>query len=127
MSAQHPNQVTVYFDGSCPLCTKEIGLYQNADGAERITFCDVSRADINLPADLTPAAAMARFHVRGADGRLESGAAGFALLWSSLPRWRWLGRIVSFAPVKAVAELTYRGFLKIRPAVQRWFKRSSLR
>jgi predicted DCC family thiol-disulfide oxidoreductase YuxK len=123
MSTQNPDNVTVYFDGSCPLCTKEIGLYKNADGAERITFCDVSRADSALPADLTPAAAMARFHVRGADGQLESGAAGFALLWSSLPRWRWLGRIVSVTPVRAVAELAYRGFLTIRPAVQRWFRR----
>ena len=123
MNTTQTDQVTVYFDGSCPLCTKEISLYKNADGAERITFCDVSRADSALPADLTPAAAMARFHVRGADGALASGAAGFALLWSNLPRWRWLGRIVSFAPVRMVAELTYRGFLKIRPAIQRQFKR----
>ncbi len=123
MNTQPSDNVTVYFDGSCPLCTKEIGLYQKADGAERITFCDVSRAGASLPEGLTPADAMARFHVRGADGRLESGAAGFALLWSSLPRWRWLGRIVSLPPVRAVAEVSYRGFLKVRPAIQRWFKR----
>jgi predicted DCC family thiol-disulfide oxidoreductase YuxK len=123
MNSSAPENVTVYFDGSCPLCTKEISLYKNADGAEHITFCDVSRADAPLPADLTAAAAMARFHVRGADGVLASGAAGFALLWSSLPRWRWLGRIVAFAPVRALAEVTYLGFLKVRPAIQRWFRR----
>ena len=37
------NQVTVYFDGSCPLCRREIGFYKNSVGADLILWEDVSR------------------------------------------------------------------------------------
>ena len=83
--------LTVYYDGACPLCRAEIGHYRRCRGAERIAFVDVAPDGAPLGPDLDRAAARARFHVRDADGRLRSGAAGFARLWSALPGWRWLG------------------------------------
>jgi predicted DCC family thiol-disulfide oxidoreductase YuxK len=116
--------LTVYYDGDCPLCRAEIGLYRGCTGAGDIRFLDVALADGDLVApDLNKRAALARFHVRRADGTLVSGAAGFATLWQALPGWRRLGRIVMLPLVRPTAELVYRAFLIFRPGIQRLWRR----
>lgn len=121
--AANDPSVTVYYDGACPLCRREIALYQSADGADRLCFVDVATAGAGGPAaDLDRESALARFHVRDGEGRLVSGAAAFGAMWLALPRWRWLGWLVTRRPLLPVAEAAYRGFLKIRPAIQRRFR-----
>lgn len=114
---------TVYFDGACPLCRREIAIYQRADGASGINWVDVAANQGGAIAqDLSHADALARFHVRQPNGELLSGAAAFAAMWLALPRWRWLGRLVSLPGVRHIAEGSYRAFLLIRPAIQRRFR-----
>jgi len=113
-------ELTVYFDGACPLCRSEIGVYRGSQGADKVAFVDVSAiSGDKVTADFDKPTALARFHVRRADGSLASGAAGFGALWLTLPGWRWLGRLVLLPGIKQLAELGYRGFLVIRPAIQR--------
>jgi predicted DCC family thiol-disulfide oxidoreductase YuxK len=111
-------ELTVYFDGSCPLCRREIALYRRARGAERLAWVDVS-AGAELGTDLSCQAAMRRFHVRQARGDLLSGGAAFARLWRALPAWRLLGLCCSWPPVSWALELAYRIFLPLRPTLQR--------
>lgn len=114
--------LTVLFDGSCPLCRREIGVYQGLTASCPIDWLDVS-APQALPVDeATRAGYMARFHVREADGRLLSGAAAFVALWHRLPGWRWLARLASLPGVTPLLELLYRGFLPLRPRLQRLFR-----
>ena len=114
-------ELTVYFDGACPLCRAEIDYYRRRPGAETIAFVDVSTT---TPGEgLSCAVALARFHVREADGRLLSGAAAFARLWQALPGWRWFGRVVGSRPVLPLAEWAYRGFLPLRLRISRAFGR----
>ena len=116
------NACTVYYDGSCPLCRREIGFYRSKDGADTVHWVDVSGTGAReLGPDLDPASAMARFHVRDENGALHSGAAGFATLWQALPGWRPLGRIAALPPVTWALERGYRAFLKARPWLQRQF------
>ncbi len=116
--------ITVFYDGACPLCNAEIGLYRGCAGAERVEFVDVSIAAAGAVAPgLDKAAALERFYVRGADGTIASGAAGFGRLWLALPGWRWIGRIVLLPGILQSTELVYRGFLVLRPALQ-WIWRT---
>lgn len=111
---------TVYYDGACPLCRREIGFYRgrNEDAAE---WVDVSR---DAPgAELSKEDALARFHVRRADGSLVSGAEGFFELWRAMPGWRHLARLSAVPGVLPVTERAYRGFLRVRPRVSAWLKR----
>ncbi len=115
-------ELTVYFDGSCPLCRGEIALYRRQRGAERLAWVDVS-APAELGEGLSCEAAMRRFHVREAQGRLHSGGAAFARLWRALPGWRVLGWVFAWPPLSWALEAAYRLFLPLRPRLQRWVHR----
>ena len=112
-------ELTVYFDGSCPLCTAEIGHYAACRGAERLRFVDVSAPGADPGPGLTSEAALRRFHVRRADGRLLSGAGAFAAIWALLPGWRLAARVAALPGVLRLVELGYRAFLPIRPVLSR--------
>ena len=88
--------IETYFNGTCPVCSTEIGRCRRvAEGAGS----DMGWHDINAMPE-----ALARFgadietvrrklHVVDRDGRLLVGVPAFAALWSELPRHRWLARI----------------------------------
>ncbi|MBC7446006.1 MAG: demethoxyubiquinone hydroxylase family protein, partial [Polaromonas sp.] len=110
--------LTVLFDGACPLCRREIGVYQALQPSQPVAWLDVSDASAGLAPD-ERRRFMARFHVRRADGALLSGAAAFVALWQVMPGWRWLGRFGALPGVTPLLELMYRGFLHLRPGIQR--------
>jgi 3-demethoxyubiquinol 3-hydroxylase len=108
--------LTVYFDGACPVCSKEIAYYQRQAGAQACEWIDASRcAEVELGSGLTRDAALGRFHVRHPNGALTSGMGGFAALWKVLPKTAWLGRIASFGPMPFLMDQAYRVFLAVRP------------
>ncbi|QFT81921.1 hypothetical protein FIU89_14955 [Roseovarius sp. THAF27] len=119
MRGENDPRLTVYYDGSCPLCRAEIGFYCKRDRAGRIAFTDISRSADDPAPDLDREAAMGRFHTRRPDGTLVSGAAGFFEVWKRLPGWRHLARLSRIPGVVPVAELAYRAFLRLRPALVR--------
>ena len=118
--SSEPAKTTIVYDGSCPLCRAEISHYRVQKGAEALAFEDVSQTAPSA-CDLTQSAAMARFHVRLADGRLLSGAEAFVAVWRGLPRWRWAANLADLPGVLPVLELLYRGFLPVRPYLSRAF------
>jgi len=111
-----PPSLTVWFDGSCPLCSREIAWMRRLDRAQRIDFIDASQADASCPLD--PALLLARFHALE-DGVLLSGAAAFAAMWRAIPPLRPLGLMARNNQVLRVLEWVYVRFLKLRPTLQR--------
>lgn len=113
------NQVTIFFDGACPLCVREIGLLRRWDKRKRIRFQDVSPPDAAEYCPIPQEVLLARFHVQKANGELLDGAEAFTEAYSQIPWLVWLRPIGRFAPSRAVLNFTYRQFLKIRPHLQR--------
>lgn len=111
--------LTVYFDGACPVCSREIAVYRRQVGAEQCVWVDASSCpESALGADLSRGAALARFHVRRSDGVLVEGMRGFATLWRTLPRFAWAGRIASVGLVASLLDAAYSAFLRVRPLWQ---------
>jgi predicted DCC family thiol-disulfide oxidoreductase YuxK len=110
---------TVFYDGSCALCSAEIALYRRQDQAGALQLVDVSHPSQALPEGLSQPQAMARFHVLDAQGRLLSGAEAFVQVWASLPRWRWLAKLARVPGALWVMERGYRGFLPLRPWISK--------
>ena len=122
MEAELPKS-TVYFDGSCSLCSAEIGYYRRKDQGRALCFVDISETGAAAPDGITKERAMRRVHVRASDGRLLSGAAAFVEVWTHLPKWRWAARAASLPGALAALELGYRMFLPVRPFISRLFGR----
>lgn len=115
--------LTVLYDGACPLCRREIGIYRNLRSDTPVRFADVSDAALPLPAGSTRQQLLARFHVQRQDGELLSGAQAFLALWAALPGWRWLAWAGRLPGAAWLMERAYRLFLRARPTLQRWATR----
>lgn len=70
-------KVIIWYDGSCPLCTREIALMRRLDWRGAIEFHDVSPPDAACPLDRQEL--LARFHA-SENGVILSGAAAFAAM-----------------------------------------------
>jgi len=121
MSGNRQN-LTIFYDGSCPLCTAEIRHYKQADTNGALNCVDVSSAKFKGDARITQQAAMERFHVRLVDGQQFSGARGFVEVWRTIPSWQWLAKISDLPSVLPVLELIYSFSLRMRPLAVCWFK-----
>ena len=108
--------LTVYFDGGCPVCSREIAAYRRQAGAEKCIWVDASACSESALGDgLSRADALVRFHVRRPDGQMVTGMRAFAVLWRQLPRMAWVGRFASVGQMPAILEGAYRLFLRVRP------------
>ena len=108
-----------YYDGACPLCSREIGFYRRQNGADRICWVDISGIDtMDVAPDLAREEALARFTVRDADGSLVSGGKAFTRVWKKLPRFRWLAKLFDVQPFAWSLDQAYGIFLKLRPRLQ---------
>jgi len=118
--------VTVFFDGACPLCEREIAFYRKRKNADAIDWVDVSQcAAYEVAPGLSKADAMARFHVIGADGKLVSGGDAFRELWHVLPAFRMWSRVFQGRALSWMLNKAYDIFLNVRPALQTILPRSS--
>jgi predicted DCC family thiol-disulfide oxidoreductase YuxK len=115
MSAR-PTDLVIWYDGACPLCTREIALMRKLDNGNAITFVDAATDEVVCPIDRNDL--LSRFHA-SEDGRMLSGAAAFAAMWREIPTLRPLGIVARNSFVLAVLEYLYGRFLKIRPYIQR--------
>ena len=112
------------YDGSCPICTREIAMYQQLPARQPIEWVDVSRLDASAQEAALRAQWMERFHVQTADGQWLVGARAFVHLWQQLPRWRYLAWLAHIPGAVPCMDAFYRLFLRVRPRLQRWASRA---
>ena len=117
-------RLTVWHDGDCPLCAREIALMRRLDRRGAIAFVDARGASPDCPIDRD--ALLSRFHARE-DGELLSGAAAFGAMWRAIPLLRPLGLAARNPPVLAGLERAYRLFLRARPSLQALVRRAERR
>jgi predicted DCC family thiol-disulfide oxidoreductase YuxK len=95
---------TVIYNGACPVCSREIGVYRaRAEGP--VAFVDLNAADLSC-FGLTPDEAARRLHVVE-DGRLLAGVDAFRALWRATPGFRWLATVAGWPGVRQVAGVVY--------------------
>ena len=103
----------VFFDGACPLCRAEIDAYRGMRGGDLIAWRDVAAGE--APAEIGREAALARFHVRRADGQLVSGFRAFLAVWRVNGTLAPVARLLDRPPFVWAGEAAYRLFLRLRP------------
>jgi predicted DCC family thiol-disulfide oxidoreductase YuxK len=113
-------KVTIWYDGGCPLCTREIMVMRKLDWRRAIDFHNIASPDAQCPLDRQ--LMLARLHACE-QGVMLSGAAAFAAMWRAVPLLMPLGYMARNALVLRILEALYICFLRIRPLIQRLFLR----
>ena len=110
----------VFYDGSCPLCSREIMTYRCYDTERRLELIDITGEGFQAKDyGLDPKAVHQVFHVRTPAGEVIAGVEGFRQIWWRLPKWQWLAKLTKPRPIRAVMRLGYALFAKLRPFLPR--------
>ena len=109
------NLITVYYDGLCGLCSKEINHYRKIAPAGVFDWADIA-TDASRCTELgvSQARALEVIHVRASDGAIHTGVASFVAMWRALPRRGWLAVVVGLPVVSYLAERVYQLFARWR-------------
>jgi predicted DCC family thiol-disulfide oxidoreductase YuxK len=107
-------EFSVYFDGECPLCTREIRMLQRLDRARKIEFIDISRPGWQPETiGLSLTELMREIHGRLPDGTLVKGVEVFRRLYGAVGFSR-LVAVSRWPIVRQGLDAAYRLFAKNR-------------
>jgi len=108
------HELEVFFDGDCPLCTREIALLRSLDRAGRIGFVDIADADFDAAAlGVEFSALMDTIHGRLPNGALIEGVEVFRRLYAAVGLG-WLVAPTRWPGISHALELAYRVFAEHR-------------
>lgn len=109
------DMISVYYDGLCGVCSKEIRYYQGIANPDDFDWVDVTENEERLDAlGVSLPEALKALHATDADGRLHVGVDAFVLIWKQLPRWRTLAFLVSLPIIHSLATFLYKHFANWR-------------
>jgi predicted DCC family thiol-disulfide oxidoreductase YuxK len=109
--------LTVFFDGGCPVCTREIEYYRRMASEEKLNFVDISDPRFDPePYGRTLKEFMAEMHAMDASGRFYRGVDAFRALWQGLPVSIYgdLGRLLGLPGIHLLARVGYHIFARLR-------------
>lgn len=106
--------VTVFYDGGCPLCSREINHYRRLAKSPPIHWIDVTQeGEATLgQCGISKNEAIAVFHVLDRNGRLAKGAEAFVLLWQELPYYRRLAALCRALRLLPLMQWAYARFAR---------------
>ena len=111
--------LTLYFDGLCPLCAREIEHYRKRAEGAPIAFVDITDPLFDEKAHgLDLRHALRTMHARRGD-RLLIGVDAFVALWESIPSYAWLARLAQVPALNEMARVGYWLFALLRPLLPR--------
>ena len=106
---------TVFYDGKCGLCAKEINHYRKITPDGKFFWQDITKstADLNKHG-ISISDSLKLLHALDNSDRLHIGVDAFILIWKQLKRWRVLAILVSLPVIKQITNLAYRAFASWR-------------
>jgi predicted DCC family thiol-disulfide oxidoreductase YuxK len=109
----------IFYDGACPVCSREIEHYCRRDHDGRLIAIDISAPDFDPPPCGIPRESlMYELHAIDRDGIVYRGVDAFCAIWQAFPAsitYRLLGTFVNLPGISTLARLGYRGFARLRP------------
>ncbi|MEO8902062.1 MAG: DUF393 domain-containing protein [Polyangiaceae bacterium] len=109
-----PFEIEVFYDGACPLCTREINWLRRLDRAHHIRFTDIAQAEFDATSvGLSFSALMERIHGRLPDGTWIEGVEVFRRLYAAVG-FKTLVGATRLPGIAQLLELSYQAFAKNR-------------
>lgn len=97
---------TIYYDGSCPMCTTIIGKVGGSSQKEK--FDPKNTAKEPLPQNLTKEQVEKEIHVIGSDGRVYRNAEAILKILEEYPRWKFLVKLGGLPLIKQLLPIGYK-------------------
>lgn len=111
-------KLTIFYDGSCSVCSREMAYYRARDQGEALEFIDITARDFKAQLYGRPQKEfMARLHVRELNGKFHTGIDAFAAIWRHIPgvHFDLLATMVQLPGVHLLASAGYEAFARVRP------------
>ncbi len=120
---QNPREnpkLTVYYDGLCKVCDREMSFYKSSQGAEQICFVDICSSGFDAQKEgVDPFEVHKVMHAKTAEGQLRLKVDAFIAIWEVLPKFQILAKVAKNKPFRSLLDLGYKGFVKVRPYLPR--------
>ena len=107
--------ITVFYDGKCGLCSREINHYKRVSDDEKFDWQDITESTQALKKHgISFVQGLKHLHATVDSGKVHVGVDAFILIWSNINRWRMLARLTSLPLIYQCACLSYRCFASWR-------------
>ena len=106
MNKQHSEKTPkVYFNNSCSICRMEINHYKKFN--EKLGWIDVTNnKEAQKETAKSSAELIRRLHVEQ-DGKIYQGIDAFLIVWSRLPKYRWLYKLIKTPGIYHASYIAY--------------------
>jgi predicted DCC family thiol-disulfide oxidoreductase YuxK len=107
--------ITVYYDGKCSLCSKEITYYQRIAPPGVFDWQDITKINnCQQTLGISLRQGLEILHAKDSDGKYHVGVDAFMLIWRQLPYWRSLATVIALPLINPLANAGYRVFARWR-------------
>ena len=99
-------KIKVFFNNSCNICKIEIDHYKKHSD-ENLEWVDITNNQdaINLTSK-SSAELLRRLHIID-NGKVISGAKAFVIIWSKIPKYKFLSKLFSIKPIFIIFHYLY--------------------
>lgn len=108
---------TIFFDGLCQLCSREIDAFQALVRDGSLAYVDISLPEFDHTAyGVDPVAVNKHMHVRDEKtGRMLIGVDALTGMWECVPGFRWLAWLARLPVLRQLSDVGYEVFAWVRP------------
>ena len=115
----NPPPITLFYDGLCPLCSREIAHYRAKAVGESLRFVDITDSKFDAAEHGLDAKRIYRtMHVKVGD-ELRVGVDAFIAVWNAIPSYRWLAKTARLPGLHTAFAVGYYIFALARPWLPR--------
>lgn len=103
--------ISVYYDGKCGLCSREIRYYKRIANKDVFNWVDITENPTCLEKfGVTYKTALEALHCRDHQGNFHIGVDGFVLIWRHIPSWKFASYLIRLPIIYSLAKLAYKAF-----------------
>jgi len=107
--------ITIFYDGKCGLCAKEINYYKKTAPPGIFDWQDITVSPHDLEKEgISLADGLRELHARDDQGKIHVGVDTFILIWQQLAGWKILAWIVALPFIKQIVRFAYKVFANWR-------------
>jgi predicted DCC family thiol-disulfide oxidoreductase YuxK len=107
--------ITVFYDGKCNLCLREIDYYRSIAPINRFIWVDITTpSDLFKSLNISLIDGLSKLHALDDIGAIHTGVDAFTLMWKEFKYWNALAGIISLPGIYQLSKIAYFYFAKWR-------------